>query len=130
VVNAALQDRIEEYRREKENMGDGSRSASKDLPVSVVTIKLPTAFHALTGGQRRVSVEGDDIREVLAGLNRTFPGILDRIVDEEGSVRRYVTVCRNDIDIRSLDGLETKVNSEDEIWIIPAVAGGTGVALS
>lgn len=105
-------------------MPDVSRSVSESLPVPVVTIKLPAAFHALTGGRRRVAVEGDNIREVLAGLDRSLPGVLERIMDQEGSVKRYVNVYRNDSDIRSLDGLETKVENHDVIWIIPAVAGG------
>jgi sulfur-carrier protein len=103
---------------------------SQSLPVSVVTIKLPVALHALTGGRRQVPVEGDSIREVLVGLDRDFPGVLGRIMDQEGSVKRYVNVYRNDDDIRGLDGLETKVENHDVIWIIPAVAGGSGMARS
>ena len=94
------------------------------MSVSLVTIELPGAFHALTGGRRQVSVEGSSIREVLAGLDRAVPGVLERIMDEEGSVRRYVNIFRNDSDIRTLNGLETKVESHDVVWIIPALAGG------
>lgn len=95
---------------------------------SVVTIKLPAALHALTGGRRQVPVEGDSIREVLAGLDQAFPGVLERIIDREGSVKRYVNVYRNDDNIRGLDQLETKVENRDVIWIVPAVAGGSGMA--
>ncbi|WP_405407690.1 MoaD/ThiS family protein [Streptomyces decoyicus] len=91
-------------------------------------VKLPAAFHLLTGGRRQLPVEGGSIREVLAGLDRACPGVLDRLMDQEGSVKRYVNVYRNDSDIRSLEGLETKVEHHDVIWIVPAVAGGSGVA--
>lgn len=91
-----------------------------------VTIKLPAAFHVLTGGRRQFSGAGENVREVLTGLDEACPGVLDRLMDPEGSVKRYVNVYRNDSDIRSLDGLETKVRSEDVIWIVPAVAGGSG----
>lgn len=107
-------------------MPDLAQSVSKSLPAPVVTVKLPAAFHALTGGQRQVHAEGDNIREVLVGLDRDFPGALDRLMDQEGSVKRYVNVYRNDSDIRSLDGLETKVENQDVVWIVPAVAGGSG----
>nr|ATE50862.1 MoaD family sulfur carrier protein [Actinoplanes tsinanensis]AVL27079.1 sufur carrier protein [Actinoplanes tsinanensis] len=91
-------------------------------------VKLPAAFHVLTGGRRQLPVEGANIREVLVGLDQTCPGVLERLMDQEGSVKRYVNVYRNDSDIRSLDGLETKVEHHDVIWIVPAVAGGSEAA--
>ncbi len=111
-------------------MPDVSQSVSKSLPAPVVTIKLPAAFHALTGGQKQAAVEGGNIREVLVGLDQAFPGVLERLMDHEGSVKRYVNVYRNDSDIRSLDGLETKVENDDVLWIVPAVAGGNGMVRS
>lgn len=103
-------------------MTDASPSVSPSRPA--VTIKLPAAFHALTGGRRQVPAEGANIREVLVGLDRACPGVLERIMDREGSMRRYVNIHRNDNDIRSLDGLDTMVENQDVIWVIPAVAGG------
>ncbi|MBT2407844.1 MULTISPECIES: MoaD/ThiS family protein [unclassified Streptomyces] len=89
-------------------------------------VKLPAAFHVLTGGRKKLPVEGDSVREVLVGLDRECPGVLDRLMDKEGSVKRYVNVYRNDSDIRELAGLETTVANDDVIWIVPAVAGGSG----
>lgn len=108
-------------------MTDVAQSISKRVPVSVVTVKLPAAFHALTGGMKQISVEGDDIREVLVGLDGAFPGVLERLLDQDGSMKRYLNVYRNDSDIRSLDGPQTKVENDDVIWIVPAVAGGSGM---
>ena len=109
-------------------MPDVSQDISKSLPVPVVTIKLPAAFHMLTSGQRQLPVEGGTIREVLVGLDRSCPGVLERLMDPEGAVKRYVNVYRNDSDIRDLDGLETKVENQDVVWIVPAVAGGSETA--
>ncbi|MFD5077783.1 ubiquitin-like small modifier protein 1 [Streptomyces sp. NPDC058371] len=97
-------------------------------PAPVVSIKLPAAFHVLTGGRRQLPVEGETVREVLAALERACPGVQDRLMDQDGSVKRYVNVYRNDSDIRCLDDLETKVADDDIIWIVPAVAGGSGAA--
>jgi len=91
-------------------------------------VKLPAAFHLLTGGRRQLPVEGGSVREVLVHLDRACPGVLERLMDNEGSVKRYVNVYRNDSDIRHLEGLETTVANDDVIWIVPAVAGGSGVA--
>ena len=90
-----------------------------------VNVKLPTAFHTLTGGRRQISVEGGTVREVLFGLERLCPGVLDRLVDQQGAMQRYVNVYHNENDIRALDGLETRVAHDDQIWILPAVAGGS-----
>lgn len=95
-----------------------------DAEQNLVTIHLPAVFHALTGGRRQISGAGENVRDVLHGLDRDCPGVLDRIMDQEGSVKRYVNVYRNDTDIRTFDGLETKVEDQDVIWIVPAVAGG------
>ncbi len=100
----------------------------KSHAVPVVTIELPGSFYALTGSQRQVSVEAQNIREVLSGLERLVPGVLARIVDEQGTVRRYMNVYRNDNDIRTLEGLETKVEHRDVVWIVPAIAGGQELA--
>jgi molybdopterin converting factor small subunit len=109
-------------------MPDVSQSVRESPAVPVVTIKLPAALHVLTGGRRQVPAEGGNIREVLVGLDRAFPGVLERILDQEGSVKRYSNVYLNDDNIRDLDDLETRVENRDVIWIVPAVAGGSGMA--
>ncbi|MBI1758683.1 MAG: MoaD/ThiS family protein [Actinobacteria bacterium] len=91
----------------------------------VVTVRLPAAFHGLSGGRRQLPIEGGTVGEVLAGLGQACPGLLERLVDQEGAMKRYVNIYRNDNDIRVLDGLETKVEQQDVIWIVPAVAGGS-----
>ena len=50
-------------------------------------------------------------------------GIRDRLLDEKG-VRRFVNIYVGDEDIRFLDGLDTQLKSNDEISIVPAIAGG------
>lgn len=109
-------------------MPDISQHVHNSFPAPKVIVKLPSAFHPLTGGQRQLPVEGGTIRDVLIGLDRECPGVLERLVDPQGSVKRYVNVYRNDSDIRELDGLETKLESQDVVWILPAVAGGSGAA--
>ncbi|MEV7414019.1 MoaD/ThiS family protein [Streptomyces sp. NPDC089919] len=88
-------------------------------------VKLPSAFLALGCG-KKVPVDGESVREVLFGLDADCPGSLDRLMDDKGAVKRYVNVYRNDDDIRDLEGIDTPVSEDDVIWIIPAVAGGSG----
>ncbi|MDT0263823.1 MoaD/ThiS family protein, partial [Jatrophihabitans lederbergiae] len=107
-------------------MSDLSAPDKQAVSASVVTVRLPAAFHSISGGRKNLPVAGGTVREVLTGLEQQCPGILERLVDRDGGMKRYVNVYRNDIDIRGLDGLETMVAGEDVVWILPAIAGGSG----
>jgi molybdopterin converting factor small subunit len=76
------------------------------------------------GGQPSVQASGNTIGEVIDDLIGRFPGLGGKIVTDDGGLHRFVNVYVNDEDIRYLDKLETKVSDNDEISIIPAVAGG------
>ena len=57
-------------------------------------------------------------------LQTRYPGIKERLTDEDGSVRRFVNVYVNQEDIRFLQNQETALKDGDEVSIIPAIAGG------
>lgn len=95
---------------------------------SAVAVRLPAAFYPLSGGRKRLFAAGGNVREVLDSLERECPGILGRLVDDQGAVKRYVNVYVNDVDIRGLAGLDTAVAGGDLVWILPAVAGGSPAA--
>jgi sulfur-carrier protein len=61
---------------------------------------------------------------VLIRLDQAHPGFADRLLDDDGNLRRFVNVFVADDDIRFLDGLDTPVPDGSEVSIIPAVAGG------
>ena len=89
-----------------------------------VSVRIPTTLRPLTGGQSEVSLDGSDVRSVIANLDGAHPGFADRLLDDEGNLRRFVNVFVADDDIRFLDGLDTPVPDGSEVAIIPAVAGG------
>ena len=89
-----------------------------------VTVRVPTTLRALTGGSSEVVVDGATVREALAGLEAAHPGFADRLLDEEGNLRRFVNVFVADDDIRFLEGLDTPVPDGETVAIVPAVAGG------
>ena len=61
---------------------------------------------------------------VLAALGQAHPGVGQRVLDDQGVLRRHVNVFVNGESIRYLDGVETPVGDADEVWILPAVSGG------
>jgi len=89
-----------------------------------VEVKLPTLLRTHAGGASSVPAEGATVGEVFADLTARFPGMADNLVDEDGTLHKFVNVYRNDDDIRYLDSLDTKVADGDVISILPAVAGG------
>ena len=62
--------------------------------------------------------------EVIAALEAAHPGLGERLVDEDGALRKFVNIFVDDDDVRYLDGLDTKVGDGITVSIIPAVAGG------
>jgi molybdopterin synthase sulfur carrier subunit len=88
------------------------------------TVRIPTPLRKLTGELEVVEAAGSTIAEVLASLEKAFPGLNERICDESGNVRRFVNVFVNDEDIRFLEETATPVKAADEISIVPAIAGG------
>lgn len=86
-------------------------------------VRIPTPLRTLTAGEEQVKASGDTVRAVIETLEKNHPGIRDRLLDDKG-VRRFVNIYVGDEDIRFLDGLDTQLKSEDEISIVPAIAGG------
>lgn len=87
-------------------------------------VRVPTPLRKLTNGKEEVIAVGATVGELLADLEAKCPGIKERILDEKGSVRRFVNIFWNDEDIRFLRNLDTPVQETDEISIVPAIAGG------
>jgi MoaD family protein len=89
-----------------------------------VKIRIPTQLRSLTNESGEVEASGMTVGELLADLNAKHPGIKERILDDSGSLRRFVNVYLNDEDVRFLNGLATEVPEGAQLSIIPAVAGG------
>ncbi len=89
----------------------------------MANVRIPTPLRKFTEGREEVSAAGSTVGEVLDTLDRSYPGIGERIRDAKG-VRRFVNVFVGDEDIRFLQGLDTPIGERDELSIIPAIAGG------
>lgn len=89
-----------------------------------VKVRLPTVLRSHAGGQPVVSVEGATIGDVLRTLAKEHPGLSGQLLNEDGSLHRFVNVYVNDDDVRYLSQLDTPVADGDEVSILPAVAGG------
>ena len=87
-------------------------------------VRIPTPLRKLTNNEELVEVSATTIGEAISELQSRYPGIKDRLLDENGSIRRFVNVYVNEEDIRFLENQQTALKDGDEISIIPAIAGG------
>ena len=90
----------------------------------MVKIKIPSQLRSQTGGFDEVQVEGSTVGQALESLVSQYPELKDRIYDESGKLRRYVNIYLGDEDIRFMDFLDTKLEQDAELSLVPAIAGG------
>ena len=89
-----------------------------------VSVKIPTSLRGLTGGADRVEGQGNTVAEVIANLDGQYPGLKNKLCDDDNQLRRFINLYANQDDIRFLDNLDTGLEEGDELSIIPAIAGG------
>ena len=89
------------------------------------TIRIPPVLRENTGGSRSVEVAGSTVSEALDDLFGKHPALRDRVT-ENGELSSFVNVYVNDRDVRYRDGLQTAIESDDTIILLPAMAGGVG----
>ena len=89
-----------------------------------ITVKIPTPLRKLTAGSESVEGDGATVGDVLNDLESRHTGLLERLCDEQGKVRRFVNLYVNGEDIRFLQQLDTPVKDGDDLAIVPAIAGG------
>jgi adenylyltransferase/sulfurtransferase len=89
-----------------------------------VTILIPTPLRSFAGGSREAAVEAATVGEALRRLTEAHPALRKHLYNDEGALRSFVNVYRNDEDIRYLEGEPTAVGEGDTISIVPSVAGG------
>jgi len=86
-----------------------------------------TLYGALAriAGEKTSDLEASTLKEAIGVLTENYGEQLkNRIYDERGNLRRFVNIYVNGRDIRFLNHLDTELNDEDKISIIPAVGGG------
>ena len=89
-----------------------------------VDVRLPTVLRSQAGGRSTVTVDGSTIGDVLRGLVAEYPEMAGQLLNDDGSLHKFVNVYVNDDDVRYLDALDTPVKEGDEVSLLPAVAGG------
>lgn len=76
-------------------------------------------------GQKELKISSETLREALEHLKRILGGQFVMLVfDEAGNVRPFINIFVNRKHVNQLQGLDTKIGDEDEVLVVPAIAGG------
>jgi molybdopterin converting factor small subunit len=90
----------------------------------VSTVHIPSVLRPNVGGAKSLEIEGDSIRSLVNGLVERHPALGGQLLTDEGDLNRFVNVYVNGQDVRYLAGLDTPVADQDEVRLLPAMAGG------
>ncbi len=89
--------------------------------MSTVAVRLAALLQSYTRGVPELQANGETLGQVLDDLERRFPGIRFRVVDEQDRVRRHMRCFVNESDARTI---AVPVRDGDEIYIVGALSGG------
>ena len=89
-----------------------------------VQVRIPTPLRKLTHDEEVVETSAETIGDAITDLESRYPGLQERLLDDDGQVRRFINVYVNEEDIRFLQEKEPLLKDGDEVSIIPAIAGG------
>jgi sulfur-carrier protein len=90
----------------------------------VAVLRVPTVLRPAMGNNSVVEVEGGTVGEVLTRLTEAYPAAKNQLLNDDGTLHRFLNVYVNDDDVRYLGGTTAPVADRDEITLLPAVAGG------
>ena len=89
--------------------------------MAVVPVRIAALLHSYTGGLKIIEVEASTIVEAIAALDRRFPGIAFRIVDEQGQIRPHMNIFLGEEKVRDI---AASIEGPAEIYIVGALSGG------
>jgi molybdopterin synthase sulfur carrier subunit len=91
----------------------------------MATIFVPTPLRKVTHGQGKIRIQAATLQEAIEHADAAYPGFRERVLDGQGEIKRFINVFVNGVDVRQLQGRATPVRENDEVAVIPAMAGGT-----
>ncbi|MBK9982218.1 MAG: MoaD/ThiS family protein [Saprospiraceae bacterium] len=93
----------------------------------MITIFIPTPLRRFTSDKSSVIVAARNVTEAIRQLITSHPSLSPYIYDESELIRKHVRIYLGEEDIREKQGTDTLLKDGDELSIIPAIAGGSGL---
>jgi molybdopterin converting factor small subunit len=90
--------------------------------MAAVKVRLASLLHSYTGGMKIIELEASTVGEAMEVLDRRFPGLVFRIIDEQGRIRPHVNIFLGE---EKVSELRTPITTSAEIYIVGALSGGS-----
>ena len=87
----------------------------------MIQVMVPSQLHAYTGGVSRLEADGATIDAVMDDLDRRFPGLKFRVIDEQSRIRRHMRIFIGQDAARDV---RQSLADGDELLIFGALSGG------
>ena len=89
----------------------------------MTTVRIPPTLRAEVGGARELPAHGATVGDVIDDLVERYPALRPQLF-QNGGLGSFVNVYLGGEDVRTLDGLETRVDESETVILLPAMAGG------
>jgi molybdopterin converting factor small subunit len=87
-------------------------------------LRIPNPMRSYVNGQSEVPVNGRNVAEAMESLMSQFPALRPHLTNTKGELRPFMNLFLGENNIRELQGLETLLGEDDQLILIPAIAGG------
>ncbi|MGD0610186.1 MAG: ubiquitin-like small modifier protein 1 [Anaerolineales bacterium] len=88
------------------------------------TIRIPTPLRSYVDGQSEVALQGSTVADAMESLMLQFPALRSQLTNSQGELRPFVNLFLRENNIRDMQGLATPLEENDQLLLIPSVAGG------
>lgn len=89
--------------------------------MATIRVRIAPLLYEYTDGLKIVEVDADTVGEAVAALDRRFPGLAFRIIDEQTQIRPHMNIFLGEEKVRDL---ATSVTAGSELYIVGALSGG------
>jgi len=90
----------------------------------MATLKIPAPLRSYTNGQVEVTVTGRNVHEALGSLITQFPALKPHLYNGDEKLRPFVNLFIGENNVNDLQGLETPLDENARLILIPSIAGG------
>jgi len=88
-------------------------------------LKIPTPLRSYTNGQVEVTLNGGNVSEVMQQLVEKYPTLKPHLYNGDGQLRPFVNLFVGENNINDLQGLDTPLDNNTRVILIPSIAGGS-----
>jgi len=90
----------------------------------MANVRLPSVMKYYVNNQGEFFIPGGTVAEMIENVVEGYPSIKFHLVDSDGKLRRHFNIFVNGTHIRDLDGMDTRLNEDDNVILMASAAGG------